>query len=86
MADANQNAEGGLLKFNVDLLREVFQYLESGPKRHLLAVALTCKSFAEPAQDCLWKTMPSIIPFLRLLPSYEEVDGVSVRALPLILL
>lgn len=61
---------------NLDLLREIFQHLESCPKLQLLAVALTCRSFAEPAQDCLWRTMHSIVPFLNLIPSVRcSTDG-----------
>lgn len=64
---------------NGDLLREIFQHLEGFRKVQLLAAALTCRSFAEPAQDCLWRTMHSIVPFLKLIPSFQTISGSHVR-------
>ena len=66
--------------FNGDLLREIFRHLEEGRKVQLLAAALTCKTFAEPALDSLWRTMYSIIPFLKLIPSFVSTFGTPVRA------
>ena len=38
--------------------------------RHtLLNIALTCSAFRDPALDCLWRTLDSAVPLIRLLPS-----------------
>lgn len=60
------------------LLREIFGYLESYSKRQLLAAALACRTFLEPAQDCLWRSMHSLLPFWNLLPSVQLIFGVQV--------
>ncbi|TFK64668.1 hypothetical protein BDN72DRAFT_846375 [Pluteus cervinus] len=42
----------------------------------LLAAALTCHSFTEPALDALWETMNSLAPLICLLPLVNK-DGVE---------
>lgn len=53
--------------------------LPGRPKhRDLLWVALACKSFLDPALDILWGSMNSVIPLLKLLPSFQLVSDAYV--------
>ena len=47
-------------------------------KQNLLLVALTCKSFLEPALDRLWRSLDSLFPLLKILPSFTQSDGTHV--------
>ncbi|KAF8153360.1 hypothetical protein B0H34DRAFT_677500 [Crassisporium funariophilum] len=49
---------------------------ERSDRRALLNVAQTCTTFMEPALDALWKILPSLLPLLLLLPSFNLVDDV----------
>ncbi|KAH6905693.1 hypothetical protein BKA70DRAFT_1430558 [Coprinopsis sp. MPI-PUGE-AT-0042] len=53
--------------FGCDLLPIVVEHLE-GYNPSLLAVALTCKAFLEPALAILWRRIDSMEPILLLLP------------------
>lgn len=51
---------------------------------HLLHLALTCKSFCEPALDALWRHLHNLGPLLSLLPLSEFGDEgtyVSLRSM-----
>ncbi|CAA7263387.1 unnamed protein product [Cyclocybe aegerita] len=71
---------------NVDLLSIVFNYLSADriksdqdaleTRKGLRSAALVCKDFVEPALDCLWHILPSLMPLLKLLPSFGLIDGV----------
>ncbi|TFK22416.1 hypothetical protein FA15DRAFT_596157 [Coprinopsis marcescibilis] len=62
---------------NEDLMNVVFGYLLEDvdfpplyrSRRQLLWVALTCKSFLEPALDALWTSLPGLPPLLKLIPN-----------------
>lgn len=68
---------------NQDLMGQVFKHLdddlklESTRKKQLLSAGLTCRSFLDPALDILWRSMHSIMPLLRILPSFQKVNGSS---------
>lgn len=69
---------------NPYILQRIFDHLipEYPPfdasKQHLLWVALTTRSFLEPALDSLWATMTSLIPLLKLLPAFQLVRDTYV--------
>ncbi|KAJ7898382.1 hypothetical protein B0H13DRAFT_2520880 [Mycena leptocephala] len=73
---------------NIDIASEILQYLERDtreryPLADVAAVALSCRALSEPAQDILWRNLTSIIPLLKLLPSFVEVDSSYVLLRPL---
>ena len=41
--------------------------------QHILWAALTSKTFLELALDVLWESMNSLVPLLKLLPSFQLV-------------
>jgi hypothetical protein len=48
---------------------------ESTRKKTFLALALTCKSFTEPALDFLWRELDGLDPLIRCLPpSLWKID------------
>lgn len=47
-------------------------------QKFLARAALTCRAFRTPALNALWKKMEGILPLLRLLPAFAEVDNVYV--------
>ncbi|KAF8153364.1 hypothetical protein B0H34DRAFT_723246 [Crassisporium funariophilum] len=68
---------------NPDIMSLIFDHLagdqsliDSTPRSSLLNVIKTCTIFMEPALDTLWKTLPSLLPLLLLLPSFILVDNV----------
>ncbi|KAF8816030.1 hypothetical protein BYT27DRAFT_7077944 [Phlegmacium glaucopus] len=75
---------------NPDILDEICEYLHDGQdteldseaartsRRNLLCVALTCKAFLEPALDRRWRSLDSLFPLLRILPSFTQSDGTYV--------
>lgn len=74
---------------NPDILDEICEYLHDEQdnnsteaartsKQNLLWVALTCKAFLEPALDRLWRSLDSLFPLLRILPSFTQSDGTYV--------
>ncbi|KAG6828239.1 hypothetical protein H0H92_008673 [Tricholoma furcatifolium] len=72
-----------ILSLGYDVLLNVFETLEEmcnsdsqSSKKSLLSAALTCSVLRDPAIDILWKSMDSIFPLLRLLPTVELVNGV----------
>ena len=72
------NAKDSFLR-NPDLMAETFSYLQvkndTGNRRCLLNVALTCKGFVDLALDVLWEALNSLVPLLKLLPALQVVDG-----------
>ncbi|KAF7370515.1 hypothetical protein MSAN_00683400 [Mycena sanguinolenta] len=56
-----------------DVLRQMFDFC---PKSSLPVVARTCKSWKDPALDCVWSHLGSLVPLLRLIPGLICVDGV----------
>ena len=52
-----------------DSTRPVVMFYQETPRSTLLALALTSKSFLEPALDTLWKFQDSLLPILKTLPS-----------------
>ena len=76
---------------NPDILDEICEYLHDEQdaelvdseaarisRQNLLWVALTCKAFLEPALDRLWRSLDSLFPLLRTLPSFTQSDGTYV--------
>jgi hypothetical protein len=60
--------------FNPKSDQPLLHHVPSQPlQQHLLWAALTCKTFLEPALDVLWRSMNSLIPLLKLLPSFQLV-------------
>ena len=65
---------------NPDLLELIFSFLEwclysdcSTVKHNdLLYAALTCTSFFDPVMNVLWRRLPSLVPLLDLLPTYDR--------------
>ncbi|KAJ6540326.1 hypothetical protein B0H19DRAFT_959324, partial [Mycena capillaripes] len=47
-------------------------------RKRLLSAALTCKSFCPTALDILWRNMDNLVPLLKLLPSFQEFNGIFV--------
>jgi hypothetical protein len=76
---------------NPDILDEICENLHDEPeeggeatrtsKQNLLWAALTCKAFLEPALDRLWRTLDSLFPLLKILPSFTQSDGTYVSFL-----
>ncbi|KAF9041382.1 hypothetical protein BJ165DRAFT_1488635 [Panaeolus papilionaceus] len=76
---------------NRDVLTAIFDFLQvtsdmkseerSETRKALIAAAKSCNAFSEPALDVLWHTLPSMLPLLRLLPSFVSYEGVHVRFL-----
>ena len=69
-----------------DILFDVFPYLDpdqsrgaeaSQARRTLLASALTCRDFTQPALNILWKTLPSDAPLTALLLALNIVQAQS---------
>lgn len=48
-------------------------------RRNLIRAALTCKVFLDPALDRLWRAIDTLLPLLKLLPSFQLVGGVYVK-------
>ncbi|KAF8079351.1 hypothetical protein FPV67DRAFT_1776357 [Lyophyllum atratum] len=75
-----------ITSMNFDTLTKICEFLDAGTdgsqvdikmsKNHLLCTALVCKTFLDPALDSLWRSMDSIVPLLRLLPTLEVIDDV----------
>jgi hypothetical protein len=75
---------------NRDILAVVFEAflpITGGPpdkatRAFLRDLALLCRSFSEPALDCLWRELHSLVPLIRLLDSAVVVDGAYVSNRP----
>ncbi|KAJ3514811.1 hypothetical protein NLJ89_g2149 [Agrocybe chaxingu] len=73
---------------NPDILDEICEYLSyeydndpddiSRSRQVLLWVALTCRSFLEPALDRLWRSLDSLFPLLKVLPAFFQSDDTYV--------
>jgi hypothetical protein len=71
-----------------EILAEIMTYVDTGRacrQKWLLWIALSCKAFSSHALDILWVELESLLPLLKLLPGFQEVDGVwvSIANLPL---
>jgi len=51
---------------------------QSEAKKTLFHAAQACRSFVEPALDALWRVLPSLLPLLKLLPSFRVANNVGV--------
>jgi len=60
----------------VDPTTTLVQQLEG--KRTLFHAAQACRAFVEPALDALWRVLPSLLPLLKLLPSFRIANNVGV--------
>ncbi|KAF9531250.1 hypothetical protein CPB83DRAFT_833832 [Crepidotus variabilis] len=69
---------------NTDILKEIFKHLSheldenvesSTARRTLLNAALSCETFYEPAMAAMWRVLSSIVPLLKLLPSFMQMNG-----------
>ena len=69
---------------NEDLLGIMFSYIQTydKPCQELLNLALTCKTFYELALNALWKTLPSLLPLFKVLPSLILVNETYVWVTP----
>ena len=65
--------EGGLQRPGLPLANE-------GTKQ-LYMLSEVCKTFHEPALDCLWYNLPGIEPLLKLHPALTVIDGEYVGPL-----
>jgi hypothetical protein len=73
---------------NPDILDEICEYLRDEQdgsseltkpsKQNLLWAGLTCKAFLEPALDRLWRSLESLFPLLKILPSFTLSDETYV--------
>ena len=50
---------------------EHFYRVAASLKPSMLNVALTCRSFSEPALDSLWWAMDDLVPLFNLLPGFQ---------------
>lgn len=56
-------------------------------KHHLLQLAVTCRTFSEPALNALWRTQKSLLPLIETLPedawdttiTHEDSDEIVHR-------
>ena len=64
--------------------REIVGHLDGVPQNGtrspeaqetLRSVGLVCKALFHPAMDSLWKTLSSLLPLLKLLPSFRVANG-----------
>jgi len=76
-----RTAKSDLLS-NSDVLAYLFAFLEPDgivdrerlveARKDLLSASLVCSSFRDPALDCLWRFLDSLVPLLRLLPGIKQ--------------
>lgn len=62
---------------NPTILGQIFEHLH--PNSTLLDAALTCRTFRDPALNVLWRSLDTLLPLLKLLPSFKLVNGVYVN-------
>ena len=76
-----------------EILCEIFSYLlcqpetpstppgeRSSPRRDVVALVRTCRTFKEPALDILWEYLHNLTPLVRCLPEVSSVNQVGVRS------
>lgn len=51
-----------------ELLESIAAEVSSGGTRELVAMALTCQVFYEPAMNRLWRDLPGLVPLISCLP------------------
>ena len=62
------------------MVNEDYYLAATALRSSALNVALTCRSFSEPALDTLWWAMDDLTPLFNLLPGFQneqEVCGIS---------
>ena len=80
--------------FTQELLEAIFNQLSTGMqhpddspedvleraelRRTLACAARVCQVFREPALNVLWCALDSIVPLLRIIPSFQERDSAWV--------
>ncbi|KIM44321.1 hypothetical protein M413DRAFT_443329, partial [Hebeloma cylindrosporum] len=57
--------------YNIDADKEYY-YAVKASRPSVLNMALTCRSFREPALDSLWWAMEDLVPLFNLLPGFES--------------
>lgn len=61
-----------------EIVRDIFSICAEERHGSLCRLARCCKSWRDPALDNLWRRLACMTPLLRLLPGFEEKDGVFV--------
>ncbi|KAJ6619867.1 hypothetical protein B0H10DRAFT_1126224 [Mycena sp. CBHHK59/15] len=56
-----------------DVLRQIFNLC---PESSLPAAARSCRDWRDPALDCIWSRLSSLVPLLNLIPGLSCVGGV----------
>ncbi|KAF8972783.1 hypothetical protein BDZ97DRAFT_1782683 [Flammula alnicola] len=51
-------------------------HVEPSTRKALYSAALTCKSFFNPATTLLWRVMESVIPVLKILPTFVKINDI----------
>jgi hypothetical protein len=72
-----------LTKLNIDCEFDDDEYLEDArrARRNLLSATLCCKAFKDQSLDVLWRTIPSLIPLLVLIPGVQVIADQLVSIL-----
>ncbi|KAF8079105.1 hypothetical protein FPV67DRAFT_1663755 [Lyophyllum atratum] len=77
-----QETHAALLQY--DILKNIFGHFSNNSndarawketQGHLCQAALVCKAFLDPALDSLWRSMTTLLPLLKLLPTLQLVNG-----------
>ena len=67
-----------------EILSNIFGHFSRSESSHLLALAITCRAFKEPALDVLWADLDNLSPLVRCLPeAFHQLSqaGSEVRRL-----
>jgi len=62
----------------LDILSHIFDYVftDQGGPTDIAVLATTCRAFHEPALYLLWRSLPSLVPLVKCLPSDAyEIEG-----------
>ena len=52
---------------------------DKGRSQDLIHLGVTCRLFFKPAMAVLWKNMNSLVPLLKVIPNFVQVEGACVR-------
>lgn len=69
------NGQNGVLS-NLELMELICEDL---PPKYLLSVALASKFIFEPAVNILWRTLPTLLPIIKLIPGLTQVADSRTR-------